>query len=151
MSRAFWAGAASQAGDADSSRAPGLTSGLQGSVNVHRDALLLVPQWQCSSSFIFYIKLWPVIGDQFSTGSFSMRGGVVKKNGGSLFNVENRPSIQYLIITDSVVLWKIHKFDWLIPETKWYSCLHNRALCSNLATLRLLRQRENNPQYSGTY
>ena len=33
------AGAASQAGDADSSRAPGLTSGLQGSVNVHRGAL----------------------------------------------------------------------------------------------------------------
>ena len=32
------------AGDADSSRAPGLTSGLQGSVNVHRGALLLVPQ-----------------------------------------------------------------------------------------------------------
>ena len=30
------AGAASQAGDADSSREPGLTSGLQGSVNVHR-------------------------------------------------------------------------------------------------------------------
>ena len=44
MSRAFMAGAASQAGDADSSRAPGLTSGLQGSVNVHRGALLLVPQ-----------------------------------------------------------------------------------------------------------
>ena len=42
--RAFMAGAASQAGDADSSRAPGLTSGLQGSVNVHRGALLLVPQ-----------------------------------------------------------------------------------------------------------
>ena len=38
------AGAASQAGDADSSRAPGLTSGLQVSVNVHRGALLLVPQ-----------------------------------------------------------------------------------------------------------
>ena len=37
-------GAASQAGDAHSSRAPGLTSGLQGSVNVHRGALLLVPQ-----------------------------------------------------------------------------------------------------------
>ena len=32
-------GAASQAGDADSSRVPGLTSGLQGSVNVHRGAL----------------------------------------------------------------------------------------------------------------
>ena len=48
-------GAASQARDADSSRAPGLTSGLQGSVNVHRGALLLVPQWQCISSFVFYI------------------------------------------------------------------------------------------------
>ena len=30
VSRAFMAGAASQTGDADSSRAPGLTSGLQG-------------------------------------------------------------------------------------------------------------------------
>ena len=40
----FMADAASQAGDADSSRAPGLTSGLQGSVNVHHGALLLVPQ-----------------------------------------------------------------------------------------------------------
>ena len=49
------AGAASQAGDADSSRAPGLTSGLQGSVNVHRGDLLLVPQWQYISSFVFYI------------------------------------------------------------------------------------------------
>ena len=48
---------ASQAGDADSSRAPGLTSGLQGFVNVHRGALLLVPQWQCISSFVFYIVL----------------------------------------------------------------------------------------------
>ena len=44
VSWTFMAGAASQAGDADSSRAPGLTSGLQGSVNVHRGALLLVPQ-----------------------------------------------------------------------------------------------------------
>ena len=42
--RAFMAGAASLAGDADSSRAPGLTYGLLGSVNVHRGALLLVPQ-----------------------------------------------------------------------------------------------------------
>ena len=49
------AGAASQVGDADSSRAPGLTSGLQGSVNVHRGALLLVPQWRWISSFVFYI------------------------------------------------------------------------------------------------
>ena len=44
VSRAFMARAASQAGDADFCRAPGLTSGLQGSVNVHRGALLLVPQ-----------------------------------------------------------------------------------------------------------
>ena len=34
---------------------PGLISGLQGSVNVHRGDLLLVPQWQCISSFVFYI------------------------------------------------------------------------------------------------
>ena len=54
VSRAFMAGAASQAGDADSSRVPGLTSGLQGSVNAHRGALLLVPQWQCISYFVFY-------------------------------------------------------------------------------------------------
>ena len=38
-----------------SSRAPGLTSGLQGSVNLHRGALLLVSQWQCISSFVFSI------------------------------------------------------------------------------------------------
>ena len=37
------AGAASQAGDADSSRAPGLTSCLQGTLNVHHGALLSVP------------------------------------------------------------------------------------------------------------
>ena len=57
VSRAFMAGAASLAGDADSSRAPGLTSGLQRSVNIHRGALLLVPQWQCISSFIFYFGI----------------------------------------------------------------------------------------------
>ena len=57
VSRAFTAGVASQAGDTDSSRAPGLTSGFQGSVNVHRGALLLVPQWHCISSFVFYI-IW---------------------------------------------------------------------------------------------
>ena len=49
------AGAASQEGDDDSSRAPGPTSGMQGSVNVQRGALLCVPQWQCISSFVFYI------------------------------------------------------------------------------------------------
>ena len=55
VSRAFMAGASSQAGDAYPSRAPGPTSGLQGSVNVHRGALLFVSQWQCISSFVFYI------------------------------------------------------------------------------------------------
>ena len=55
VSRAFMSGVASQAEDADSSREPGLTSGFWGSVNVHRGALLLVPQWQCISYFVFYI------------------------------------------------------------------------------------------------
>ena len=50
-------GAASQAGDADSSQAPGLTSGLHGSMDVHRGVLLLVPQWQWFSSFVFYIDI----------------------------------------------------------------------------------------------
>ena len=58
VSQVFMAVVASQAGGADSSRAPGLTSGLQGSVNVHRGALLLVPQWQCISPFVFYILLY---------------------------------------------------------------------------------------------
>ena len=61
VSRAFMAGAASQAGDPDSSWAPGLTSGLQRSVNVHRGALLLVPQWQYISSFVFYWYVYQVI------------------------------------------------------------------------------------------
>ena len=55
VSGAFMAGTPSQAGDADSSRAPGLTSGFQGSMNVHRGTLLLVPQWQCIISYVFYI------------------------------------------------------------------------------------------------
>ena len=52
VSRAFMASAASQAADIDPSPAPCLNSGLQGSVNVHRGALWLVPQWQCISSFV---------------------------------------------------------------------------------------------------
>ena len=66
------AGAASQTGDADPSRAHGLTSGLQGSVNVQRgDSLLLVPQMYSEiSSFVFTLvyfcttgrrKLFPTI------------------------------------------------------------------------------------------
>ena len=56
------AGAASQAGDADSSRAPGLTSGLQGSVNVHRGALLWVPHDSASVLlyFTFLSHLFPL-------------------------------------------------------------------------------------------
>ena len=66
VSQAFMAGAASQAGNADSSWAPGLTSGLQGSANVNRGALLLVPQWRRISSFVFYtsyldLEVWPTL------------------------------------------------------------------------------------------
>ena len=67
VSRAFMAGAASQAGDADSSRALGLTSGYQGSVNVYRGTLLLVLQWECISSFVFYILLYFTYKRQFKT------------------------------------------------------------------------------------
>ena len=48
-------GGCGQAGDADSSRAPSPTSGLQGSATVHHGALLLMTQWQCISSLVFYI------------------------------------------------------------------------------------------------
>ena len=51
----WWVRLAKQEINAGSSRAPGLTSGLPGSVNVHHGALLLVPQWQCISSFVFYV------------------------------------------------------------------------------------------------
>ena len=54
------AGAASQAGDADSSRAPGLNFGLQGSVNVNLGALSLTVHqfflyfaFELSSGFAF--------------------------------------------------------------------------------------------------
>ena len=39
------------------SRVPGLTPDLQGSVNIHRGALLFVPQWQCISSIVFSLKI----------------------------------------------------------------------------------------------
>ena len=58
------AGAVSQAGDADSSWAPVLTSDLQGSVNVHRGALLLVPQWRCIG---FFCILHFIFGWQLTT------------------------------------------------------------------------------------
>ena len=47
VSRAFMAGAASQTGDADSYRAPGLTSGLQGSMNVHCGAIVGATAFIC--------------------------------------------------------------------------------------------------------
>ena len=73
--QAFMAGAAGQAGDAESFRAPGLTSGLQGSVNVHPGALLLVPQWQGISSFVFYLDLSLSIGKngKFYTSVYDKR------------------------------------------------------------------------------
>ena len=66
-------GTASKAGDADSSRAPGLTSGLQGSVYVHRGALLLVLQWECISSFVFYIILIYVLEYKLKTKKTALR------------------------------------------------------------------------------
>ena len=45
------AGAASQAGDDDSSRAPGLTSGLQGSINFHCGATVTVHEFFCILHF----------------------------------------------------------------------------------------------------
>ena len=59
VSRAFMAGASSQAGDADSSRAPGLTSGLQGTLNVHRGALLFVPHAVTVHQFFCILLHYP--------------------------------------------------------------------------------------------
>ena len=61
VSWAVMACAASQVGDTDSSQAPDLTSGLQGSVNVHLGALLSVPHWRCFSSFVFYLTLFSTV------------------------------------------------------------------------------------------
>ena len=44
VSHALMVGSVGQAGDAGSSRAPGLASGLRESVDVHCGALLLVPR-----------------------------------------------------------------------------------------------------------
>ena len=48
-----------------SSRLPGLTSDLQGSVNVHRGALLLVTNKRDSVSVLFVFYIWfyiPILG-----------------------------------------------------------------------------------------
>ena len=50
------AGAASQAGDADSSRAPGLAFGFHRFINAHRGTLLLVPQWLVHQLFHILLK-----------------------------------------------------------------------------------------------
>ena len=52
----FMAGVASQAGDADIYQAPDLTFDTQGTTTFHRGTLLFVPQWQCISSLVFYMK-----------------------------------------------------------------------------------------------
>ena len=57
VSRAFMAGAAKQAGDANSSRAPGLTSGLQGCVNVNRGALFVDATVTVHQFFLIYIDI----------------------------------------------------------------------------------------------
>ena len=56
VSRAFMAGAASQAGDTESSRAPGLTSGLQVSMNAHGGALLLVFVFYAVAKIVMHVK-----------------------------------------------------------------------------------------------
>ena len=59
VSRAFMAGVASHAGDTDSSRAPGLTSGLQGSLNVHSGALCWCHSDSASVLLCFTLKIIP--------------------------------------------------------------------------------------------
>ena len=104
---------------------------------------------QCNIADNFFQSLlWTIYLGITMRGEQTRFGYYMYKPGRCLTFASNK---HYVIITDSVVLWKIKKFDWLIPETKWHSCLHNRALCSYLATLRLLRQGGNNPQFSGTY
>ena len=46
---------ACQAGDADTSGTPGLTSGFQGPMNVLSGSLLFMPHWMCINSLVFYI------------------------------------------------------------------------------------------------
>ena len=46
------AGVASQEGDADSSRAPGLTSGFQGSIGVYFGNILFMSHSRCINTYI---------------------------------------------------------------------------------------------------
>ena len=107
--------------DADSSRAPGLTSGLQGSVNAHRGALLLVQQWQCISYFVFYIYCE---GDAtFSSRDVSRNAhnrhwwrfmvdtGIWSKIWGSpLTNIEWHSAM--IIYNDKILLVTLYKKPW---------------------------------------
>ena len=104
VSRAFIAGAASQAGDADSSRAPGLTSGLQGSVNVHRVALLLVTQWQCISSFVFYI---------LNYGNLCCQGCPLFYD---VTTLKNNEQVRVNIVTTLVSLFRISLLPYLLTK-----------------------------------
>ena len=58
VSRAFMVGAASQAGDADSSQAPGLTSDLQGSLNVHQVLYCWCHSGSASVLLYFTLVCW---------------------------------------------------------------------------------------------
>ena len=55
--------------DADYSRAPGLTSGLQWSVNAHRGSLLLVPHSDSASVLLYFIFLSHLFPLPSRTGS----------------------------------------------------------------------------------
>ena len=112
VSQAFMAGAASHTGDADSSRVPGLTSGLQGFLNVHRGALLLVSQWQCISSFVFYIG--ELSKNVFTFGTF------VECDLQTLGTLEQGSKLRYHSIGND----EIANYEKCILQTGWHCVTH---------------------------
>ena len=106
VSREIMACAASQAGGADSSRAPGLISGFQRPGNVHCGALLLVSKWKCISSFVFYIDLFlALVFWVFGTLSYHWGKSEWLHHQTSVVNLvywTNHP----LITTSCVIKWK---------------------------------------------
>ena len=108
------AGAASQAGGADSSQAPGLTSGLKGSVNVHRGTLLFVQQWQCISSFVFYIdEEWILFA-----ATFSPKGNGTCTQNNSFLSRVSKSSVPFTCKFAMVM-----HFVLILP--KWYGSRNN--------------------------
>ena len=102
--------------------APGLTSGLQGSVNVHRVAQLLVPQGRCISSFVFYIgMITSNLDAPPSKGNSAVKMIIsqmrrVKRPGFDLGCIERLScSLRYII------LWqRLRK--WCIVTSYFYEC-----------------------------